>query len=38
MSSIHVTDLPPAMNPMPALRAWQATYSWPLRITWALPH
>src|SRR5262249_61096519 len=34
-SAIPVKQLPSLVNPIPSARAWQATYSGPLRITWA---
>jgi hypothetical protein len=34
-SEIVVKQFPSLVKVMPALRAWQATYSWPFKITWA---
>src|SRR5439155_23600785 len=34
-SEIVVKQFPSLVKAMPALRAWQATYSWPFKIAWA---
>src|SRR5260370_9211219 len=34
-SAISVKQFPSFVNPIPAVLAWRATYSWPLRMTWA---
>src|SRR5215813_5486186 len=34
-SEMLVKQFPSLVKTVPALRAWQATYSWPFNITWA---
>jgi hypothetical protein len=35
VSVMAVKQLPSLAKPIPCLRAWQATYSWPLQMTCA---
>ena len=34
-SEMVVKQFPCLVKVMPALRAWQATYSWPFKMIWA---